>query len=361
MKKTLLYFVILAILGVAVWFYLFSDKGNPFGMNEAGFTVKDTANIGKIFIANNTGTSVLLERTDSGWLANKYKVLPAPLHLLLTTLYNQQPLYPVAEPAQEHVIKALAGNAVKVEVYDRKGGKMIVFYVGDEAYKFAGTNMLMQGAKKAFVVKIDDYSGYLRPRYSPDIKDWRDRSIINLQPDEVRSVTVQYPDKPINSFTITNNNDKVTVTTDSAVMRSNAFNARRAGLYLKFFSNINGEGYLNGFADMDSILKIMPRKCTIDVTSNANTTTHIDIYWMPVNHRSKNLLTSDRYTPDKYDPDRFYAVFNHYKDTMLIQNFVFEKLMRQGYEFYQPDSAGANKVQKHALTRPSDPAVLLKK
>jgi len=358
MKKTILYFLALAFAGFSTWYFVIRDTGNPFGNNEAGFTIKDTASIGKIFIADNSGESVLLERTDTGWIVNKkYKVLPAPLQLLLFTLNRQQVLYPVSEKAQNTTIKTLAGNAVKVEIYNRNNHKMSVFYVGDEAYKFAGTIMLMDGATKPYVVKIQDFSGYLKPRYSPDIKDWRDRTIFDIAPEDIKTINVQYPAQAINSFTLTQSNNKVTVNTDPAIMKANAFNERRANLYIKFFTNINSEGYVNGADGLDSVLKIMPKKCVIDATNTKGRTQHVDIYWMPINRRSKNILTSDRYTPDSYDPDRFYAVINNYKDTVMIQNFVFEKRLRPGFEFYQPDGALPNTHTKHALTHPADPEV----
>lgn len=358
MKKTGLYLIILAILAFGVWYFLIRDKGNPFGNSEAGFNISDTASIGKIFMADNSGRSVLLERTDTGWVVNKqYKVLPAPLQLLLYTLNQQKALYPVTEAAQNNTVKILAGNAIKVEVYDRKANKISVFYVGDEAYKFAGTIMLMEGAKKPFVVKIEDFSGYLKPRYSPNITDWRDRSIFNVKPEEIKTIAVQYPEHPINSFTLTQQNNKVTVTTDAAVMKSNAYNERRANVYLKFFQNINSEGYVNGADGLDSVIKIMPVKCIIDVTNTKGQNYHAVVHWMPINRRSKNILTPDRYTPDDYDPDRFYAIINNDKDTVMIQNHVFEKIFRNGFEFYQPDGAGDNKPQKHALTHPAEPAV----
>jgi hypothetical protein len=362
MKKTLAYLVILLVLAFFAWYLLLRGDSNPFGVNEAAFTVKDTANIGKIFMADNGGQSLLLERTDSGWVVNKqYKVMPAPMVQLLTTLNRQAAISPVPDAARNNVIKALSGDAVKVEVYNRKGDKLTVFYVGNEAYKFTGTLMLTEGATKPYLVKIDDFSGYLRPRYSTDIKDWRDRTIFNLLPDQIKTITVQYPAHPVNSFIIQNNNGDVTVNTDSAVIKANTFNKRRASVYLKFFTNINAEGYANGDFGLDSTLRSVPKKCSIDVATNAGNTKHIDVYWMPLNRRSKNLLTADRYTPDDYDPDRFFAVINNAKDTVVIQKFVFEKIFRNGYEFYQPDGTPDIQDQKHPLTRPQGTTVDMNK
>src|SRR6185437_15611342 len=98
MGRTLLYLVLLVALGFGVYYFVFKDKANPYGIDQAGFTIKDTADIGKIFIASYNNSSVLVERTDSGWYVNKqYKALPCTLKQLLQTLWMRQPLYPVPE------------------------------------------------------------------------------------------------------------------------------------------------------------------------------------------------------------------------------------------------------------------------
>src|SRR6202007_2736404 len=88
MRKTIVYFFILALLGFAVYYFLIRNNNeSPFAANEAGFTIEDTASVGKLFLAAANGESILVERTDSGWIVNKrYKALPSTLNLLLATL-----------------------------------------------------------------------------------------------------------------------------------------------------------------------------------------------------------------------------------------------------------------------------------
>jgi hypothetical protein len=118
MRKTLVYLVVLLILAFGVYYFLFSKNASDYSHNEAGFTVTDTANVGKVFLAEPGGNTILLERTDSGWMVNKqYKALNSTLNTMLTALHLQKALYPVPENANDNVIKAMAGNAIKVEVY----------------------------------------------------------------------------------------------------------------------------------------------------------------------------------------------------------------------------------------------------
>jgi len=344
MRKTLIYFVVLALLGFGVYYFLFAKHENSFPMDEAGFTVKDTAAIGKIYIANTDGNSVLVERTDSGWIVNKkYKALKGTVNMFLKLLTQQAPLYPVPQSLHNSVITNMAGAGIKVELDGRKGEKMRLFYVGGETPKDNGSYMLMEGAKRPYIVRVQGVSGYLTPYYSYKLADWRDRTIFDLKPEQIKSVSVQYPEQPVNSFTVNQDNGKVTIDANKE-LRVYALNEHRLTSYLKFFENINCEGYITSDNTMDSLLRVMPKHCIMDVESNEGKKQHIEIYWMPINKRSKNMVTEAPDVPgNKYDAERFFAVTNGYRDTVMIQVNTFKKLFRRAYEFYQADSTDAPK------------------
>jgi len=53
----------------------------------------------------------------------------------------------------------------------------------------------------------------------------------------------------------------------------------------------------------------------------------IDIYYMPVNKRSKTQF-DEKGNRMLYDIDRYYAIMNEGKDYILIQNYVFGKVLK---------------------------------
>ena len=147
---------------------------------------------------------------------------------------------------------------------------------------------------------------------------------------------VQYPDKPVNSFEITRESGKVEIKGDPEITKTlDTPNMHRADLFLGYFTNINCEGYLNGLPDNDSTIRQAPKQSSIDITGMHGQHQHVDIYWMALNKRSKNVTTSDPDVPDDYDADRLYAVVNNYKDTVMIQRFVFGRIFRKCFEFFQ--------------------------
>ena len=338
MRKTILYLVILVLLGFGIYYFIFNRSDNPFSSNEAGFTIKDTAAIGKLFLAANDGESILAERTDSGWMVNKkYKALPSTLNAILITLNKQAPLYPVTKNAYDNVIKGLSTDGIKVEVYGRDGKKMKVFYVGGASVNNMGTNMMMEGAHAPYVVQVEGFSGYLTPRFTTKLKDWRDRTVFNFAPEEIKSVSLQYAAKPINSFIISRENGKITVKGDTNITHHlSELNERRANIYMKYFRNVNCEGFLNGLSDMDTTIKTAPKQSSIDIEGMHGQHEHVDIYWMAINKRSKNRTVSDFDVPDDYDADRLYAIIDN-KDTVLIQYNIFKNIFRKSFEFFQKD------------------------
>jgi Domain of unknown function (DUF4340) len=340
MRKTILYLVILCSLAFCIYYFVFRNDGSPYSGNEAGFAIKDTAAIGKLYLASSDGQAVTVERTDSGWMVNKaYKALPSTLNLLLLTLTQQSALYPVTKNAFDNVIKSLSTDGTKVEVYARDGKKMKVFYVGGIAVNNTGTNMLMDGAKTPYVVQVQGFNGYLTARYTPYLKDWRDRTVFNIPAEEIKTISVQYPDKPINSFEIIREKDTVLIKGDPEVTQHlDGPNIRRAKVYLKYFANVNCEGFLNGLPDNDTTLKTAPKRASIDVKGIHGQHQHVDIYWMALNRRSKNVTVSNPDVPDDYDADRMYAVINNYKDTVMVQQYVFKNIFRKAFEFYQKDN-----------------------
>lgn len=90
---------------------------------------------------------------------------------------------------------------------------------------------------------------------------------------------------------------------------------------------------------MDTTIKTAPRQSTLDIETVSGKHQHMDIYWMALNRRSKNATVSNEDVPDDYDADRLYAVINNNKDTVMIQHYVFQKIFRKAFEFYQNDAA----------------------
>lgn len=346
MKKTLLYVLLLGVL-VAGLYIVFGKKQEGFADKDSNFSIKDTASIGKVFLVARNGDSILLERDKDGWILNKnYRSLQSTVTSLFSTFYQQVGKHPVPEKSYNNVIKALAVNSVKVEVYDRNNNKMREFYVGGETKNFDGSYMMMAGSEVPFIVEIPGFPGYLSSRYTTEFLDWRDRSIFLIGRENISRVSVQYPAAPLNSFVVNQDkNGKITVDVNPGIAANNELNVRRAELFLTFFEKVYAEGFTSGTEGIKEVLDTISKRAIIDVTTVDGKARHLDIFWMPKNRRSKNMLRTSENIPDVYDADRGYGVINDGKDTVMVQYQAFDKIFRNAYEFYEKDREPAA-VQK---------------
>lgn len=340
MRKTIVYILVLGILAFGVWYFLFKDA-NIFGEDEAGFNISNTTAIHKIFLANQRGDTISLQKTGDGWMVNgRYPASKRMTETLLQTFKEQFAAYPVPENAHNSVIKSLSGQAIKVEVYDKDGKPVKVFYVGGQVNGNKGTYMLIDGAERPYVVQLPVFEGYVTPRYSTELKDWRDRTVVDLAPEQLASVEIKYlsEDEYLNSFTMVRKDDgSFTVNAHPELKISGELNKRRVAVFAGFFQKVGCEGFLNGIQGLDSIIANAKKRCEITIIDKKGNNRHIDLYWMPTGKRSKNLATSSEGIPDEYDADRFYGVINNNKDTVILQNYTFDKMFRKGYEFYAED------------------------
>lgn len=353
MGRTLIYIGLAILLGFGVYYFLFKEH-DLYNKKEAAFKISDTASIAKIFMNSKNGHQVTLTRSEDGWLLDgRYRATQATINTLLRTIALQDAVYPVPETMHNNVITMLAARAVKVELYDKEGKIIRVYYVGGQANDNSGTFMLMEGAERPYVVQIQGFPGSLASRYSTIFDDWRDRLLVDVPKENLKSVRVEYVNEPLNSYTFNRSQDGIlSVTLDPSLNFSkSSFNESRANDYAGFFEDLYCEGFINGTEYLREMLQATSKRCVVDVEPWLGQKQHIEVYWMPLNKRSKNQVTPFADAPASFDADRYYAVANNFKDTVILQRHIFEKIFRRGYDFYQQNDTSSSNVEGPLNTR----------
>ena len=104
------------------------------------------------------------------------------------------------QAAVPQAVKDLAAHGIKVELYDRNNEKLKAYYVGGMTSNERGTYMIMEEAEQPYVMHIPSWEGGLRVRYWLSDMDWEDRTIFGYKPEEINSVSVEYPRQKNKSF-----------------------------------------------------------------------------------------------------------------------------------------------------------------
>ncbi len=248
----------------------------------------------------------------------------------------QEALVPVSDKDHDRVVKLLAGLATKVEVYDRKDEKIRSFFVAGQGANYHGSFMILENAKQPYLVEIRNYEGYLTPIYTTDFMQWRSRKVFDLSANDIATIDLQYPSEPIHSFSIDNNSKPARVIgADELKSGTKKINETRLKDYLGFFQNVNAESYINGTEGLDSIIANAPLRCILSVTDRKKNTTTLAVYWE--GDKFINLASQTSTNPENRpeNVERMYAVNRNTNDTLLIQARSFEKLFRQGFQFFE--------------------------
>ena len=257
MKKNLVYAAVLVLLCVAAYYLVKSENKNTIDAQDRSFTVKDTAAITKIFLADKTGSQMLLERTDQKyWVVNKkYKALHSQVNSLLKAVNRLSVRNPVPKLGIENAKKNLATQGIKVELYT-KDGLLKTFYVGGATSDTRGTFMIMEGSELPFVVHILGWEGYLTTRFVPNEASWRSNNVFNIRDiAELGSIRLQKFGSQPQNINIQNQNGVFSAELNDKPLKINELQLQK---YLQNYLNLNIEGYENQSTVRDSLIKQTP-------------------------------------------------------------------------------------------------------
>lgn len=330
--------LIAVLLLAAITFYLVMHSGKGTVDRELrNFSYADTASVDKIFLADKTGKQVTLTRGENHiWLINDtFMARPDAIDNLLKVLHSISVREPVGTKARENIIKNLSTGSVKCEVYSN--GEMVrLFYVGGETPDMLGTYMLLadpetqENSSEPFVMEMKGMNGYLTPYFSPDVREWREKSAFRYFVPDVRSVKVEHLGEPQNSFIVTQS-AQMQYGLQSISGQPLAFDTVQARQFLSYFIRLNFSEFANDYAKKDSVLATPPAH-TITVQDATGKKNVVKFYMKP----GEGVLAQDSLNPNAphYDVDNMFATVNDGKDFVVVQYYVFGKLL-QTPEYFQ--------------------------
>lgn len=341
MKKNRYFILAVLLLAVITAVLMLTRSETTFRRSLSDFAIDDTSNVTKIFMADKNNNTLKLTRIEPGkWMVDDtYPAEKQTVNMLLSTMLNLQVKAPVAFTARNNIIKQLAVNSVKVEIYQWKYrinlfGKIRffpherltkVYYVGGATQSNRGSFMLMANSSEPFITYLPGLRGFVSPRYMPIEKYWRDYTVFRKNLPEIASVKLEFPADPEQSFLVKNDhNRKVELISLQDNREIPDFDTLRVMNFLTSFSKIDFEALVNDMDKhkKDSIVSSRPfHILTLTDTNGVNTT--IKTYHKP----SSPGDVDENGNPAPYDLDRLYALVDNGQDLTLIQFLVFDRIL----------------------------------
>lgn len=352
MKKFFPLIIIILLLISAVAAFLLNRSHGTFDNEENAFAVSNKKDITRVVMTDMQHKRVELTNVKGVWMVNnQYPAREELIASLFDVLARIKTLCPVPRAAHDYVVRTIFEKSVKTEIYTSNNtGPERVYYVGGPSADGTGTYMLREVDGKPdnrpYITYLPGLQGYLTPRYQTDAEVWRSRVIFKYTPDEIKSLSVEYPAQENKSFALNR------VTRDSftlspidnkyAISQANPNQQKYVRDYLGFYSSISIETFDNTNTTKDSTIQTTPY-CIFSITGIDNKLNRLKMFYQPINKRSKMPFDQNG-KPMTYDVDRYFASFNNDKDFGVVQYYVFGKLLRS-YEdfFFKPGGKGSPK------------------
>jgi Domain of unknown function (DUF4340) len=327
-------FLLMLFLGMGIAAFFLSKNNNSatssLDTEDKKFAIKDTANIGKIYIANRKAESVTLTRQNNGtWKYGDYaKARPAAVNMLLENLYGLTLKYTLPRATLPNVVKDLASEGIKVEIYDKKYQLISEFYIGGAVPDGRGTYMIRANAEVPYAISVAGWEGDIRTSFNmfnPD--DWLDRTIFQENPQNIKRVKVEYPKQTSATFVIEAHLEAAYPYRVSSPYSNPIEKPIKKGTpeaYLMGFERVVAESFLSDAPQRDSIIKLVPF-AIITVTHQDNSEKTVKLF--PYTSYDKNGAVRT-----KNEHFRYYADCSN-GNFMLVQHPVIGKLL-WGYSFF---------------------------
>ena len=329
--------ILVVIAGVLIWNnrYLSTIQGE-----SSDFQVWDTASVTKIYLADRRERESLLERHTDGWTLNgTYKAHSKQVNYLLTTLYKIRIKMPVSVASHDNIVKQLASQSTKVEVYQMvprinlfdkvklfyHEKRTKVFYVGDATMDSSGTFMLKEGADKAYIVYIPSFRGFITTRFTANPDDWRDHTVFNENMADIQSVEVDFNEDPQGSFRIDNMGKHQYKLTRLADGMELPYDTLKVINFMSSFNDLRFEALFTNTLPQERIDSITgsPFVHYVVVTDKDGNKQDMKTFRKLV----LNGVTDMGGEYGDIDRDRMYALIDGGNDFVLIQNYVFDKVL----------------------------------
>lgn len=324
MRKYLLYSVVLVLLLLSGWIFFFSNSSGILSLRNSNFSIDNIDKVSSIYLSDNAIT-LSLDKINNQWMVNnKFQAKEQSMSNLLLAVNRLQVHYPVSKAEREQIALLLKNDGIKVEIKINRF-KSHRFLVSKPSMNKEKTYMMMANSAEPYVVKIPGFKGNVAELFPTSENAWRNNLIFNYLPQNIQTITVEYPLTPEKSFSLKNFNDG----SFALISRNNQpepdFNVEIAARYFTYFQNIQFEDVLTDESQIkkDSVFASTPY-VQITVKDFNSIENNIKIFRKPSDGE-----TDEFGEKTKFDLNKAYALLNNNNELLLIQYYNFDPLLKE--------------------------------
>jgi hypothetical protein len=325
--------IIIVLLLVTILAYLKYNKSKS-NFEEIAFNISDVKKIGSISISDKNGNKTVLANKNGKWMVNDSSYAEhAKILLLLNTLHKIQIEMPVGDSMRKMAIQDLRTLGKEISVKDNDGNELKTFFLGSQMG--VGNNMILsqngQVSPDPYIVKLPGIKTTDLKHGFPAMPDaWYSTEVFSTPVDKIKTITVNYHDKPQFSFKLTKDEDiiKIDPLIDSLKI-DKPLNKEHVVQFLLEFERKNFEGRLKNDS---AILYIKNNKpsYTIELEDMLNEKRYIKLYKIPSNFAGmdlggKTLDATGKKLP--FNIEKYWAYASYTREYGLAQHYAFGPIL----------------------------------
>ena len=340
MKKIYILLPLFILLGALSWYLVDREKDGgkkSFDFSYREFALEDLGDLEKIIITKRTSSPLVFTRNGPDWLINgEFKARQNAMENMLDVIKNIRIDYVPPQTAKENILKSFIRHGIKVELYAKKDKLLKSYYIGSSPADGMGSYFVMDGYDEPLVMSLPTMNGSVHPRFNYTFDEWRDMTVLDFSPKEIKKLEISYPFNRKFSFQI--EGGKVAPLHDWQKPITGKENPRLIEAYLNGFSGKEAEYIENQNPRKDSILAQVPF-CELRITDTKDQAFAFSFYYHKDPAREGAAFQTgpmDAFNP--FQSERFF-IQSSWGDFYLGQHQVFRDIFWKYDSFFPKDPA----------------------
>ncbi len=312
-KKYIIAVFALFVIGIVAWNFVFKTEQSISSL----FKIKNIGEIEKVVIHNGKNDSLVLEKHDTTWFVNgTIEARSESVLVLLQSLEQGEIQSPVSVSDTAREKEFLRKIEKNVGIY-RKGKKLKTIYCGRYDSTLRATCLLSSESEKMYFVSVPGIAEDYSKIFTTQTIYWLSAKIFHYRPEEIKEVTVEYPENPENSFQISVSYGDFKLFSYPEHKQIQNIDNKAIADYLTKFSDVKFEYFFTNINSekRDSLLRITP-KYIIKVINKKNVENLLKTYI-----RKKD-------NTEQIDPDILNALIYNDKQIITLKYFELDLILK---------------------------------
>ena len=342
-KNRIILFSTLLLIVVVVAVLLFRDNSTI----EQNYHIEEPKSITKVIIDDKDGNHLeLIKETDSIWKANNSPANMKVVDMLLSTLKDMRIREPIAQAARNNIVKQLAASGKTVKIYQdaysinlgfiklfKKEKLTKTIYVGSETQDNMGTYMMLKGEDSPCIIYIPRLKGYLSSRFSALEDFWKSHAVFKYNKGEIASLKVEIPNQKNESFSLTKKGEGFDFTLLESGQKLQSFDTLKVKALLSSCFELNYESVAKNISklEQDTIFSKAPA-FVLTVKDEKGKENILKTYSKL--HDPTSIAEGEDDFYRIFDVNRCYALHSQNKDTLIMQFFTLDNLLKPASYYF---------------------------